>query len=93
VRENLPVFRAFLKHVEDFFGSYIFSKLIITKIFKRPFYFENTNSVCGNGRSFIKTYYHRQKKRSPLQPPGHRCVEFAYLRSASANHLPDSELR
>jgi len=28
-----------------------------------------------------------------LQPPGHRCVAVAYLSSASANHLPDSDLR
>jgi len=32
-------------------------------------------------------YYHRQKERPPLQPPGHRCV------AASASHLSDSELR
>jgi len=40
-------------------------------------------------------YYHRPKKTSPpLQRPlGHRCVAVAYLSSASANHLPDSELR
>jgi len=28
-----------------------------------------------------------------LQPPGHRCVAVAYLSIASANHLPDSDLR
>jgi len=37
-------------------------------------------------------YYYRQKKRPPLQPPGHLCVAVAYLSSASVNHLPDSEL-
>ena len=33
------------------------------------------------------------RENVPLQPPGHRCVAVAYLSSASANHLPDSEIR
>jgi len=41
----------------------------------------------------LLTYYHKQKKRPPLQPPRHRCIAVAYVTSTSTNNRPDSELR
>jgi len=40
----------------------------------------------------VKGYYHRKNVPSETTC-GHRCVAVAYLSSASANYLPDSELR